>query len=59
MMKMGLERALTNTPCIGEMEATGQAGQPEQIGFHLPKCLSLAQDHQLLLPSRQCLTDFT
>jgi hypothetical protein len=32
------ELALIATPCIGETEAARLAGQPEIIGFPLPKC---------------------
>jgi len=40
MMKMELELVPIVTPCIGEMEGAGPAGQLELIGSLLPKCMS-------------------
>lgn len=40
MAKMELELAPIATPCIGETEAVGLAGQPVPTGSHLLKCKS-------------------
>jgi hypothetical protein len=58
MMKMELELVPIVTPCIGEMEGAGPAGQPELIGSLLPKCMYICLDWILSLVSCSKLADF-